>query len=151
MVTQLNNALVAVGCDGVAVAERDWIVRQDTVVRPDVMVICGDPPEGHQLAPPAKIVEVLSPSTRANDLGYKKDLYHEQGVTHYWVADLIAQTVAAFDMTSPGGESTPLGGITRFTLGDNCQIEIDPAEIWPTRKSSNSERPLAEGCNDSGR
>ena len=37
--------------------------------------------------PPDFVLEVASPSTAANDLGHKRDLYSELGVTEYWKRD----------------------------------------------------------------
>jgi Uma2 family endonuclease len=42
---------------------------------------------------PDLIVEVLSPSTRANDLGVKRDLYMRSGVRELWLVDPDARTV----------------------------------------------------------
>jgi len=38
---------------------------------------------------PAFVVEVLSPSTKRNDLGRKRDIYEQAGVEEYWVLDPI--------------------------------------------------------------
>lgn len=40
--------------------ELDWIVDQDTIVRPDLMVVCKDVPE-HFMKPPDVVIEVISP------------------------------------------------------------------------------------------
>jgi Uma2 family endonuclease len=36
---------------------------------------------------PALVVEALSPSTKRNDLGRKRDIYEQKGVEEYWVLD----------------------------------------------------------------
>jgi Uma2 family endonuclease len=59
----------------------------DTVVQPDVLVVC-DPAklvdEGIRGAPDF-IAEVLSESTALKDIDVKKDLYERHGVREYWV------------------------------------------------------------------
>jgi Uma2 family endonuclease len=40
--------------------------------------------------------EVLSPSTRARDLGPKRDIYAAAGVSHLWLLDPEARTLEAF-------------------------------------------------------
>lgn len=61
----------------------------DTVVQPDVAVIC-DPAKldaaGCRGAPDW-IVEVLSSATAARDRVHKRDLYERHGVGEYWVLD----------------------------------------------------------------
>lgn len=73
LVRELSIATRQQACDATVLAELDWIVRSDTVVRPDVMIVCGDPPEKHLHQPPALVAEILSPSTRQNDLTYKRE------------------------------------------------------------------------------
>lgn len=68
------------GCDCRAYAGLDWIVNEDTVVRPDVMVVCGPQPERHLEKPPELTVEVLSPSTKTRDQVAKRQLYHEHRI-----------------------------------------------------------------------
>ena len=59
----------------------------DTVVQPDLMVICDKAkigPEGCRGAPDL-VIEILSPSNTAIEMQLKFDLYHEAGVREYWV------------------------------------------------------------------
>ena len=70
----------------------DWIISDETVVRPDVMVVCGEQPTRHLERPPEIVVEVLSETTRAHDLVAKRAVYREQGVPHYLVIDPDART-----------------------------------------------------------
>jgi Uma2 family endonuclease len=53
--------------------ELDWVVSEDTVARTDLLVVCGEVPERHLESLPSLILEVLSPTTKANDWGYKRD------------------------------------------------------------------------------
>ncbi len=45
---------------------------------------------------PDMVVEVLSYSTRNNDLGIKKDTYEAQGVREYWIVDPWAKSVSVY-------------------------------------------------------
>jgi Uma2 family endonuclease len=61
----------------------------DTVVQPDIVVICDKAkigPEGCRGAPDL-VVEILSPSNTAIEMEQKRKLYHEAGVREYWVID----------------------------------------------------------------
>ncbi|MCK9525716.1 MAG: type II toxin-antitoxin system Phd/YefM family antitoxin [Limnochordia bacterium] len=61
------------------------------VVQPDLVVICdllqnlGE--DGYYYGVPTLVVEILSESTRRNDLLKKLDLYMTGGVQEYWVVD----------------------------------------------------------------
>ena len=59
----------------------------DTVVQPDICVIC-DPDkldEAGCLGAPDLVVEVLSPSNNKKELQNKYDVYEESGILEYWV------------------------------------------------------------------
>ena len=61
----------------------------DTVVQPDIMVICDKDkigPEGCRGAPDL-VIEVLSPSNTAIEMERKLKLYRRAGVKEYWIVD----------------------------------------------------------------
>ena len=82
-----RDAVTDSNCHAETIVELDWIIAEDTVVRPDVMIVCGDPPEKHMHETPALVAEILSDTTRQNDLTYKRQLYHRQGVEAYLIVD----------------------------------------------------------------
>ncbi len=60
----------------------------NTVVQPDLFVMCGDYiREKRIIGVPALVVEILSPSTAADDLVRKMNLYQRVGVQEYWVVE----------------------------------------------------------------
>ena len=65
-----------------AVIEMDWKISDDTVVRPNSMVICYEPDE-ILTKKPEIIFEVISPSTGKRDEILKFDLYQNEGVKYY--------------------------------------------------------------------
>ena len=48
---------------------------------------------------PDWVCEILSPSTAARDKVTKSDLYRRQGVAHYWIVDVEARTLEAFELS----------------------------------------------------
>jgi Uma2 family endonuclease len=70
----------------------------DTVVQPDISVICDEKkrgPEGCRGAPDL-VVEVLSPSNTADEYVRKFNLYMEAGVREYWIVSPESKTVQSF-------------------------------------------------------
>lgn len=63
---------------------------------------------------PDLVVEVLSPSTRANDLGPKRAVYMRAGVRELWLADPDARTLTR--MLADSGRSV---GAREEALGMN--------------------------------
>ena len=67
----------------------DLILTEQDVFVPDLLVV-SDPAHISRRgieAPPVLVVEILSPSTRAQDCGLKARRYAELGVEHYWIVD----------------------------------------------------------------
>ena len=66
-----------------------------TWLQPDLVVVTAEQALGPYLTePPVLVVEILSESTRAQDLGSKRLTYAEVGVADYWVVDLEEPRVA---------------------------------------------------------
>jgi len=70
----------------------------DTVVQPDITVICDSKkrgPEGCRGAPDL-VAEILSPSNTAIEMQRKFNLYRTAGVREYWVLDGEAKTLTVY-------------------------------------------------------
>jgi len=61
----------------------------DTVVQPDIMVICDKNKIAEESChgAPDLVIEILSPSNTATEMERKFLLYHEAGVREYWIVD----------------------------------------------------------------
>jgi Uma2 family endonuclease len=60
----------------------------ETSLQPDVVVVDQEDADKPRLTrPPLLVVEMISPSSRAVDLGAKRYAYAEAGVDHYSVVD----------------------------------------------------------------
>jgi len=70
----------------------------DTVVQPDITVVCDSEkrgPEGCRGAPDL-VVEILSPSNTAIEMQRKFNLYRDAGVREYWVLDNEYKTLTVY-------------------------------------------------------
>ena len=79
-----------------AIMPLDWIISDDTVVQPDVSVICGKFTDDFLKFPPSLIFEILSPRTKDKDRGIKYEIYQSQGVKYYVIVDKDEQQVEVF-------------------------------------------------------
>ena len=61
----------------------------DTVVQPDIVVICDEQKRGTEgcRGAPDLVVEILSPSNTAIEMERKLKLYRQAGVREYWIVD----------------------------------------------------------------
>ncbi len=121
----------AAECQADAVYELDWIISEDTVVRPDVMVICGGIPDEHLRETPALVAEVISESTATRDRTYKRDLYDEQGVNVYLLLDSDAKTLEAYQRDRRGvWQHQQVTGAIEFRLCDRCQVHLESTTLF---------------------
>lgn len=114
--------------------------RVDTVVQPDVLVVC----DGGKLdrrglrGAPDLAVEVLSPSTASHDHLRKRRVYERAGVREYWLVHPVDRMVtiyrleqgvfgapAIFDLSAP----TPVGVLPGVAIAwDELLGRLPPAE-----------------------
>ncbi|MRI83509.1 MAG: Uma2 family endonuclease [Nitratiruptor sp.] len=127
IVSFLNDALEE--CDECYVlAEAEWRISKDTVVRPDVMVVC-DELRDYISTRPQIVFEILSPSTRMRDEVMKRSLYQSLGVPYYLIVDPESEEVRflAFNGVEYR-ESEPI-----FAICDET-IELDIDYIFKRRR-----------------
>jgi Uma2 family endonuclease len=130
LVFQIESCLQAQGCSCATYAGLDWIVSDDTVVRPDVMVVCGGQPGRHLERPPALAIEILSDATAEKDRTAKRILYERAGVGHYLLVDPVKKTIEWLELGDQGIFLDRSGDIAlaknfSLTLADGCQIDVD--------------------------
>ena len=126
----LKNAIDASACQATVLVELDWIIASDTVVRPDLVVVCGDAPERHLETRPEMIVEIFSASTRERDLTFKRQMYLEQRVPFYWMIDPEQKQLTVLRLESGRYAEMPLSETIELTLCDGCSFEVPIASIF---------------------
>jgi Uma2 family endonuclease len=80
--------------------EEDWKISDDTVVRPDVVMICNEPHDAYITKRPEIVVEVTSKSTIKRDESIKYELYQDEKVPYYIIVypnDLKARIYKLID------------------------------------------------------
>jgi Uma2 family endonuclease len=73
---------------------------------------------------PDLVVEVLSPATRVNDLGVKRDLYIRSGVREIWLADPEARTVTRVQASAGGEDALGAEDVLRTELLDGFALDL---------------------------
>lgn len=73
---------------------------------------------------PDLVVEVLSPATRANDLGVKRELYLDSGVSELWLADPGSRTVTCVRAGVEGSVSIGEAGTLDSELLDGFTLNL---------------------------
>lgn len=122
----LKAAIEIAGCDATVLGEIDWIVAQDTVLRPDLVVVCGREPERHLEKTPAIVVEILSDSTRERDRVHKRSIYQQQSVPNYLIVDPEASQLTALKLDEQGNYAEmDFSDVLAVEICDDCSIQIN--------------------------
>ena len=126
-----GNAIEESACPATVLAEIDWIIAHDTVVRPDLTVVCGPPPERHVEEPPGLVVEILSAATRDRDETFKKELYQREGVPWYLIVDPDANELAALRISDAGQyESVSYNEILEVDICESCSLKVRVGNLF---------------------
>lgn len=100
----------------------------DTVVQPDLAVICDDSKidEKGCKGAPDFIIEIISPSSARHDRWTKYNLYRNTGVKEYWIVDPTAKTVTVNILGGDGYIEKTYGGANAVNVGvlPGCQINL---------------------------
>lgn len=114
----------------------DWQITGDTIVQPDVLVICEDNIESIDgeklLVPPVVVFEILSPSTARKDRVLKYQLYEKAGVQYYFIVDADARSAEVFELNRDGYREIDTGTIKngRIILDiGKCTIDLEFSKI----------------------
>ena len=114
-------------CNCEIFTELDWKISEETVVRPDLMIVCGKSLTDYLEFPPVLIIEIISPSSVKKDRVIKFDLYREQGVRYYLLADYLKETIEVFELIDNIYKQVH---ISNFQVDKNCQVDFYFDEIW---------------------
>jgi len=110
--------------------ETDWEITEDTVVRPDIMVLCGEVGE-RVTRRPELIAEVVSQATARRDERIKFQLYAEESVPFYFLVYPEQEKVKAYHLRD--GEYRKIDddsqGNWKGSIED-CNMDVDFSRIW---------------------
>ena len=113
------------------IGEEDWKISDETVLRPDVVLICNEPNDAYITKAPEIIVEVISKSTAKRDEKYKFKIYEAEKVKYYVLAypdDLTAKVYRLKDgkFDKEGDFSKERYNFTETT----CKASIDFNQVF---------------------
>jgi Uma2 family endonuclease len=103
----------------------------DTVVQPDIVVLCGRPSITQRgvWGAPEWLIEILSPHTSRKDMKEKLELYEAHGVQEYWIVD-------------PGNRYVHVYRLEGSRYGEPS-VHVEPAVV-PSATIEGLEIPLAQ-------
>lgn len=95
-----------------------------TVVQPDISVICDSTKLDDRgcIGAPDWIIEILSPGNSQTEMKNKFEVYQENGVKEYWIADPTSQVIFSYILNFEGKYI----GLQPFTLDDKVSSHVFP-------------------------
>jgi len=120
-------------------------VNGDTVVHPDLIIVC-DPSKlqkNYCVGAPELVVEILSPSTAIHDKFVKLNRYQQVGVREYWIVDPLNRLVEVYQWDNGLCHPHPYGPEDKIKVSvlDDCEIDLslvfpepEETEIDPENK-----------------
>ncbi|MBC7890169.1 MAG: Uma2 family endonuclease [Ferruginibacter sp.] len=109
----------------------DWKITEDTIVQPDLLIVCDKIKKKFLDFPPVLVVEILSSSTASKDRGEKMELYQSQQVKYYLIADPQFKKLEIYEYKETQYELVSVSPKTYvFELHHNCSANVNLSDIW---------------------
>ncbi|WP_205702927.1 Uma2 family endonuclease [Botryobacter ruber] len=113
----------------------DWRITEDTIVQPDLSVLCNSTDTGAFITQvPAVVFEILSPATANKDRTIKFELYESQGVEYYVIINPQQKTAEVFRLFEGRykkvKETTTDAVAFSLTEAAGCNFTVDFSQIW---------------------
>lgn len=109
----------------------DWKITDDTIVQPDLLIVCDKIEKKFLDFPPAVVVEILSPATASKDRNEKMEIYQSQRVNYYIIVDPLFKKTEIYQMIGDKYGPVPITtGSFNFILQDDCTIDVNFTDIW---------------------
>lgn len=127
-------ALLRAGCPSdlyVLAAPTDVVLSDTTVLQPDLLVVHRADLGGPRItAVPLMVVEILSPITRAFDLGPRRAAYATGGVPHLWLVDPDVPALVACRLAGTGYEEiTTVTGDESYDATEPFAVSVVPSRL----------------------
>lgn len=109
----------------------DWKIAEDTILQPDLLIVCKPIEKKYLDFTPALLVEILSPSTAINDRGLKFEIYEAQKVKYYLIVDPQFKKIEVYELINNKYEPVAVNPSNyEFLLEENCIINTAFEDIW---------------------
>jgi Uma2 family endonuclease len=110
----------------------DYRLADDTILIPEILVVCGEIKKKYLDFPPVLVAEVLSPSTALQDRHTKYGYFEQEGVKYYLIVDTDKKEVEIFLLINGKYTLQQISdnGTYSFTFDQNCGGEVNLKEIW---------------------
>jgi Uma2 family endonuclease len=109
----------------------DWKIGEDTVLQPDLSIVCKPFRNPNYLDfPPLLVIEILSPSTAQKDRREKFEIYESQTVKYYMIVDPGFKKIEVFEWINNSYQPVAVNPeLFVFSLED-CEASISFNDLF---------------------
>ena len=109
----------------------DYLLQNDTVLQPDMLIVCDEIEKKFLDFPPGLVAEILSPATALKDRHTKYSLYQSQAIPYYIIIDPDAEEAEVHALENSAYQLKQKGRnfIHDFDL-EKCRANVNFGEIW---------------------
>lgn len=108
----------------------DFKVSDNTILEPDILIVCGEIKKKYLDFPPALIVEILFPATALKDRHTKYEIYQQQGVKYYLIVDIDKKLIEVYQLKSDKYELNAPTNNPLFILDEECSISPNLSNVF---------------------
>lgn len=110
----------------------DYKIEEETVVQPDLLIVCKPVTKAFLDFAPELVAEILSPATALKDRHTKFEIYQEQKIRFYLIVDIEQRMVDVYQLSGEGLYQKVLLEMDKpFKLEvPNCRFNLTFENIW---------------------
>jgi len=109
----------------------DYRIADDTILQPDMLIVCDKITKKYLDFPPALVVEILSPATALKDRHTKYGIYESQGIRYYIIIAPDKEEAEIYELLDGKYHLKQSGrNIVQEFFFPECTACIDFKEIW---------------------
>jgi Uma2 family endonuclease len=107
----------------------DVMIEANTIVCPDVLIVCKPIDKQYLDFPPELVVEIFSPTTRLKDQYTKYELYQNFGIKYYVMVDPDTEAIMIHHLVN-GSYQLIDSDDTYLEIVEGCKIPSNMSEIF---------------------
>lgn len=133
LVSEFRIALQKESCQCIASIYMDYMIADDTILQPDVLIVCKPITKKYLDFPPALVAEILSPATAMKDRNNKFSLYEIQQIPYYLIVDIDTRNVEVNKLNEENLyalQQVNQKEVYFFILEDSCSLPVILDNIW---------------------
>jgi Uma2 family endonuclease len=128
---ELTSALKKSKCDKCnAYDPLDYKITDDTILIPDILIVCDEIKKPYLDFAPSLVVEILSPSTALKDRNTKYQLYEQQQIKYYLIIDTDTREIEIYELKDDKYVLQAFSTPFTFELAADCNIVAELGNIF---------------------